>query len=218
MDAVRFVGIEGPKHGGDGHVQRQFIGCGSLDRRDDSRPLGQVDQGCDVGQAVPEGRQVVDMDDRVRVQRPLAAGFDGLDLVTPAERTHRPWVVMFSAAGSAGGDQQSSLARGVPVRGAGCVDSWTVSAGHVHRPSPSSPHRTRIASLSVRPWCPFLPAFAEGDAKTAGPVTVRSRDATALVLGTDVPARGARPTARGPSWRAAQSRGQCHGPSMPLHR
>ncbi len=218
MSAIRLVGIKGPKHGGDGHVQRQFIGCGSFDRRDESRALGQFDQRRDVGQAVPEGRQVVGMDDRIRVQRPLAAGFDGLNLVTPAERTHRPWVVMFSAAGSAGGNQQPSLTRGVPVRGAGCVDSRTVSAGHVRRPGPSSPHRTRIAPPSVLPWCPFLPTFAEGHAKTAGPVTVRSRDAAALVLGTDVPARGARPTGPRPNWQAAQSRGQCHGPSMPSHR
>src|ERR1700722_18988015 len=76
-----------------GHAHRQFVE-GAVDHvGHHAWPLGQVDDGGDVGHAVTEGQLIVGVDDRPRVQRAFAARFVPLDPLAPALRAEGPRIV-----------------------------------------------------------------------------------------------------------------------------
>ena len=77
-------------------------------------PLGQVDDGGHVGDAVPEGRLVVVVDHRPGVERGLPAGLVPLHPLAPALRAEGTRVVRVGAAVEAVLDEQALLPGGLP--------------------------------------------------------------------------------------------------------
>src|ERR1700722_15719266 len=92
-----------------GHAHLQFVEGAVDDVRHHARPLGQVDDGGDVGHPVPEGGHVVVVDDRPGVEGPGPAGLVPLHLLAPARRAEGPRIVGVGLAGEAVPDEEAVL-------------------------------------------------------------------------------------------------------------
>ena len=140
----RHLGCQLPVGHLDGHADTDIAQVAIDQVCHQARALFEVHNGGDIRQAFGEGRQVVYVDGRVRVQGAPTGRRSPAELVAPAERAQCPGVVVVTTAGFAMGQQQLTFARPVPEGTALRFDGRQVSTGSGVR------HRVSIAPEAVR--------------------------------------------------------------------
>lgn len=122
------LGIEAQRHA---EVQRGIVATNDAGHH--ARAFGEVHHRRDVGNPAAEGRQVVHVNDRPRVQRGLARRADPAHVVAPTAGTERPGIVVVLAAGVATLDHEPPFGQSVPVRSGLVLDGRQIEPRAAHR-------------------------------------------------------------------------------------